>query len=58
MNSGGEGMNGGGPSRSPGYPPGRERGAGRQRRSDPVPPAVHALPTLCAAQFMLFPPAG
>ena len=26
-----------GPSRSRGYPPRRERGAGRQRRSDPVP---------------------
>jgi hypothetical protein len=42
---GGEGMNGGGPSRSPGYPPGRERGAERRRRSDPVPAAVRALPT-------------
>ena len=42
---GGKEMGGGGPSRSRGYPPRRERGAGRQRRSDPVPPAAHLLPT-------------
>ncbi len=41
---GGEGMNGAGPSRSPGYPPGLERGGGRHRRPDPGPPQFMPSP--------------
>ena len=45
VHQGGEGMDGGGPSRSPGsLSPGGSEGAERRRRSDPVPTAVHALP--------------
>ena len=42
---GGEGMDGGGPSRSPGYPPGESEGRDAKGVPTPCPPAVHPLPT-------------